>query len=88
MNMMLQFHHAGGKPTLEQVYELFGLATGDLDEDYGVVATDPNAGMYVVLIRPHAVENARTRLAQRAQHPQEGIFGNPRIEPTKPARSE
>jgi hypothetical protein len=87
MNLMLQFHHAGGKPTLEQVYELFGLAAGDLDEGYGVVATDPNAGVYVMLIRPHAIEKARTRLAQRPKHPLEGIFGNPRIEPTGP-RSE
>jgi hypothetical protein len=84
---MLQFHHAGGKPALEQVLELFGLTAGDLDEGYGVAATDPNAGVYVVLIRPDAVQKAQARLAQRPKHPLEGIFSNPRIEPTGPPRS-
>jgi len=88
MNLMLQFHHAGGKPTLEQVRELFGLAAGDLDQGYGVVATDPNAGVYVVLITPDAVKKAHMRLEQRPKHPREGIFGNPRIEPTGPPGGE
>jgi hypothetical protein len=85
---MLRFHHARGKPALEQVLELFGLAAGDLDEGYGVAATDPNAGVYVVLIRPDAVQKAQARMAKRPKHPLEGIFGNPRIEPTKPPGSE
>jgi hypothetical protein len=60
---MLQFRHAGGKPTLEQVRELFGLASGDVDQKYGVVTTDPRAGLYVVLIKPEAEEKARATLA-------------------------
>ncbi len=87
-DMMLQFHHDGGKPTLEKGWELFGLAPEDVDQDYGVTTTDPRAGLYVILIKPGAEEKVRVKLAQRAHHPAEGIFGNPRVEPTAPPNSE
>ena len=86
-HLMLQFHHEGGRPSLEQVREEFGLTPGDLDESFGVTPTDPNAGVYVVLVTPEGAEKARARLAGRPHHPLEGVFGNPRIEPTGPPRS-
>jgi hypothetical protein len=84
MHLMLQFHHAGAKPSLEQVRELFGLDAGDVDEEYGVVTTDPNAPTYVVLIRREAADKAQARLQERPPNPREGVFGNPRIEPMAP----
>ncbi len=87
-DMMLQFQYDGGKPTLEKVRELFGLAAEEVDQGYGVTTTDPRAGMYVVLIKPCAEEKVRAKLAERAKkHPAEGIFGNPRVEPTGPPKS-
>lgn len=83
-DMMLQFQYGGGKPTIENVRELFDLAAEDVDQDYGVTTTDPRAGLYVVLIKPGAEEKVRAKLAQRAKHPAEEIFGNPRVEPTGP----
>lgn len=85
-DLMLQFHHAGGKPTLEQARELFGLEAGDVDESYGVAATDPANGIYVVLVKPEADAKVRSSLAKRPAHSKEGLFGNPRIEPTGPPR--
>lgn len=87
-DMMLQFQYAGGKPTLEKGRELFGLAAEEVDQDYGVTTTDPRAGLYVILIKPGAEKKVRAKLAQRPKHPAEGIFGNPRVEATRPPKSE
>lgn len=87
-DMMLQFQYAGDKPTLQKARELFGLAAEEVDQDYGVTTTDPQAGLYVILIKPGAEEKVRTKLAQRAKHPAEGIFGNPRVEGTRSPKSE
>ena len=87
-DMMLQFQYDGDKPTIEKGRELFGLAIEDVDQDYGVITTDPRAGLYVILIKPSAEEKVRAKLAQRAKHPAEGIFGNPRVETTRPPKSE
>lgn len=87
-DMMLQFQYDDGKPTLEKVRELFDLAAEDVDQDYGVTTTGLRAGLYVVLIKPGTEEKVRTKLAQRSKHPAEGIFGNPRVEPTGPPKNE
>lgn len=79
-NLMLQFHHTGEKPTLEQARALFELDADDVDEEYGVVATDRSAGLYVILVKPEVVPKAEDALARRTRHPAEGIFGNPPVE--------
>jgi hypothetical protein len=83
-DMMLQFHHEGGKPRLEQARALFDLAEEEVDTTYGVATTDPVAGLYVILVKPEAEAKVRTRLGQRPKRSAEGLYGNPRVEPMGP----
>jgi hypothetical protein len=83
-DMMLQFHHEGAKPSLQQVRALFDLTEQEVDTTYGVATTDPVAGLYVILVKPEAEAKVRARLEQRSKHSAEGLYGNPRVEPMGP----
>jgi hypothetical protein len=83
-DMMLQFHQAGGKPSIEEAMGLFGLSAEDIDQAYGVATTDPRDGLYVLLVKARAVPKVEAVLAKRRRHPAEGLFGNPQIEPMGP----
>jgi len=85
-DLMLQFHHPGGKPSVAEARALFELSAADVDENYGVTATDPANGIYVILVKPEAAQKAQSALAKRQPHSKEGLFGNPRVEPTGPPR--
>jgi hypothetical protein len=82
MTAMLQFHHAGAAPSLAEAGALFGLAPDELDAAFGVVATDAAAGLFTVLVADAAAPRVQAALAGRPAHPGEGLFGNPRVEPT------
>jgi hypothetical protein len=82
---LLQFHHPGGAPQLREVLALFGLDPADVDAEFGVVATDPAAGLFVVRVENRGLEEARAALARRAPHPGEGLFSDPPVEPFGPA---
>jgi hypothetical protein len=79
---LLQFHDPGGAPQLGEVLAAFGLNPADVDAEFGVVATDPRAGLFAVRVEDRALDRARAALAVRPPHPAEGVFGDPRIEPT------
>jgi hypothetical protein len=79
---LVQLHHAGGEPQLAEVLSMLGLCPADVDTEFGVVATDPRAGLFVVRVEERALDQARAALAGRPPHPAEGVFGDPRIEPT------
>ena len=81
MASLLQFHHPGAPPSLADVLAIFGLDPDDVDAEFGVVATDPQAGIFTVRIEDHALDKARVALTARPRHPAEGLFGDPRIEP-------
>jgi hypothetical protein len=81
MPALLQFHHPGAAPELADVLAIFGLDREDADVEFGVVATDPQAGLFTVRIEDHALDKVRAALTTRPQHPAEGLFGDPRIEP-------
>lgn len=81
MASLLQFHHPGAAPSLAEALALFGLEPADVDADFGVVATDPSAALFVVRVQEHAVDKVRRALTLRPQHPAEGLFGDPRVEP-------
>jgi hypothetical protein len=83
-DLMLQFHHAGGRPELDEVRRMFGLERTDVDEAYGVVPTDPSGGIYVILVKPEVSGKVEAGLAKRPKHRAEGLFGNPRVEATGP----
>jgi hypothetical protein len=79
---LLQFHEPGGAPQLREVLAMLGLQPADVDAEFGVVATDARAGLFTIRVEDRAVERARAALAGRPPHPAEGVFGDPRIEPT------
>jgi len=81
---LLQFRHDGDAPTLADVLSAFALDAPDVDAGYGVVATDPAAGLYVVRVAARAADKLRAALAARPPDPAEGVFADPRIEPTGP----
>ncbi len=82
--VMLQFRHQGLAPSLDEVRRLFDLGPGEVDAQFGVIATDPAAGIYTVLVASAATKRVEAVLATRSRDPAEGIFANPRIEPFGP----
>lgn len=82
--MMVQFRHDGPAPSLAEAARLLGVEASKLDPEFGVVATDPDAGLYTVLVDPEVADAVRKRLAERGAGEAEGVFSNPRIEPFGP----
>lgn len=80
--VMLQFRHSGRAPTLAEAAAMFDLKPPEVDPSFGVIATDPGADLYTILIDPAAVPRAKARVVARGGGPEEGIFSSPRIEPT------
>lgn len=81
--LMFQFRHPGDAPRLEDVMSSYGLESGEVDEDYGVVEIDPADSSYVILVE----ESAMAKLEgsdESEQADQGGTFSNPRIEPFGP----
>jgi hypothetical protein len=84
--VMLQFRHAGPAPSTAEAAALLDLRLEEIDPDFGVVTTDPAAGLHTVLIDPAAAARAQARLTARGAGPEEGVFANPRVEPMGPPR--
>lgn len=86
--VMFQFKDSGPAPSLQDVAKRFGVRVEDLDPEFGVIGTDPAAGLYCVMIDSRAAATAEAALqAQTAttqRDPAEGVFSNPRIEPFGP----
>ena len=74
--MMMTVTVPGDPPTLADVSRLLGVAVAALDRTFGVVAIDPKAGLYTVLV-DETVAGARAPGTS-------GPFANPRIEPMGP----
>jgi hypothetical protein len=68
--------------SLRQVLGLLDLAPEEVDPGFGVVAINPAAHLYTILVE----EAAATRIAGAPQV--EGVFGNPRIEGFGPEEGE
>jgi hypothetical protein len=82
VSALLQFHEPGGAPQLREVLATLGLQPADVDDEFGVIPIDPRAGLFAIRVEDGAVERARAALARRPPHPAEGVFSDPRIEPT------
>jgi hypothetical protein len=86
--VMFQFKDSGPAPSLHEVAKRFGVRVEDLDPEFGVIGTDPAAGLYCVMIDSGAAAKAEAALKARKteRDPAEGIFSNPRIEPFGPPK--
>lgn len=78
--MLYSIRWEGDPPTLEHVREKFGFGGDEVDEDFGVVATDPDEQLYAILVEEAAVDRLRGERTEAAKAV-EGPFANPRIEP-------
>jgi hypothetical protein len=79
--LMVQLCLPGAHPGLAEVAETLGLDSGELDPDFGVIATDPARGLYAVRIAAEAAPRAREALAARGIGGPEGVFSDPGIDP-------
>jgi hypothetical protein len=86
--LMLQFKHQGSAPSVDEVRRLFDLNVDEIDTQFGVIATDPAEGIYTVLVAATASERVKAVLASRPRDAAEGLFANPRIEPTAPPEND
>jgi hypothetical protein len=85
--MMVQFHHPGPgpAPTIAEAAARLDVPAGALDRGFGVIATDPDARLFTVLIEPGAADRAIAALRLRGSgHPAEGVFGDAKIAPMGP----
>lgn len=82
--VMLQFKLHDSAPSVDEVRRLFNLDVDEIDNQFGVIATDPAEGIYTVLVDAKATERVEAVLATRPCDAAEGIFANPRIEPFGP----
>lgn len=69
-----------GQPSLQAVRDKFGLAPEEIDEQFGVVAIDPDDHLYCVLLEEVAVLRIHGGDPTAAVLV-EGPFANPAIEP-------
>jgi hypothetical protein len=80
--VLVQLVLAPGPATPEAAARRLGVTVADLDTGYGVVPTDPDAGLHAVMLRAALADKVAARLA--VGDPAEGVFANPRIEPFGP----
>lgn len=75
---MMTVRCAGGAPDLSEAAGRLGVAAEKLDADFGVVAVDPDRGVYAVLLCDAA--DAPSTPAEDV----EGPFSNPGVAPYGP----
>lgn len=81
---MLQFRHHGAPPSIAEVRTMFDLGAEEIDSDFGVISTDPNDNLFVVLVDGSAKIRVEAALHHRPADPAEGLFANPTVEPFDP----
>jgi hypothetical protein len=82
--LLLQFV-SNDEPSINDVMKRFGLHCDEIDEVFGVIATDPPAGLYVVLIDTGAAARIRPAIEKLTDDdPRVGFFGDPPISTTDP----
>jgi hypothetical protein len=82
---LFSFNWSGNAPTIEQVSAKFGLKPEELDAQFGVIAVDPEANTYTILLDAAAYERIS---GESISDELEGPFSNPPIAPFGPPESE
>ena len=54
--VMFQFREQRKRPTLEEVCTIFGLRSNEVDSEFGVLQSDSQEGLYVILVDDSARE--------------------------------
>ena len=87
--VMFQFRHKDGHPALDQIRQKFGLTEEEVDSDSGVVQSDREKGLYVVMVEESAQSKIRQKLKDTGEDsdPAVGVFSNPRIDTFGPPES-
>ncbi len=80
--VMLTIKLPSERATLAEVRKRLGLAEDEIDEGFGLVALDPAAGLYAVVVAAEA--GARASAAAGDTGEVGGPYANPRIEPFGP----
>lgn len=75
--VMVNIQSAAGAPSMEAIKQRFGLSDAEIDPAFGVVAVDPEAGLFTVRVD----ERAAGKLGSTADWTIEGPYSNPRIAP-------
>jgi hypothetical protein len=83
-NVMVQFQYTGSAPTVEDVARKFDIRADLIDSEFGVIATDPQAGLYTILVDQAVAEKLDRDLKQEDRDEATGSFANPKIEPFGP----
>jgi len=78
--VMMTIQSSGKAPTVQSVKERYGLTDDEIDPQFGVVAVDPDAELYTVLVE----DQAAPKLGSQADWSVKGPYSNPRIEPFGP----
>jgi hypothetical protein len=79
--VMVQFRYIGKKPTLVEAAQHLGVTADRLEPDFGVIATDPESGLFTVLVDEAAAATADATLRAMGAGADEGAFSNPQIGP-------
>ena len=87
--VMFQFRDRGRLPTLDDVCTRFGLRPDEVDSQFGVIPTDSDAGLYVVLVHASAQERIKEKLKTMGADadPAVGVFANPSINIERPNKN-
>lgn len=79
--VMMTIKRSPGTASLKSVTQDLGLGESDIDANFGVVAVDPDADLYAILVD----EGVAGKLGHAKTV--EGPFANPKIEPFGPPKS-
>ncbi len=79
---MFQFRHTGPQPTVPEIARHYDLGPDEIDSAYGVVPTDSQDHLYVVLVAPTGFDRLRRRLRDLGLEgdPAVGLFADPPAE--------
>ena len=80
----MQFKFVGPPPSLAETANALGVLVSELNADHGVVAIDPSAALYSVVVDDAAATRVEAALNAQPRDPAEGVYSNPPIQRFEP----